>query len=261
MTNDFLNQGLDGSRAPAIELRHQLPAEHVKPLGCCLGGIPYLPMGIEWPTHRITDLPLTFIGQINFSEFPAKESSTFRLPTKGLLQFFMRHPDSFLTEGVDGESQDEHFLLWHASVNDQQWEKAEAGQTITPTRFQLKPALGLSYYAHAELMATQQFTASEGVDFYAQQPPAHQVCGSPKVVQYDPFESMTSKRQSWIAKLFHPSTRQEDTNEEWQLLWQIDSDPIVGLNWIDGGVVYLLIRSKDLQAGDFSKVHINLQTH
>jgi hypothetical protein len=48
---------------------------------------------------------------------------------------------------------------------------------------------------------------------------------------------------------------------EWRLLLQIDSDPKLGMNWADGGCLYIFIRARDAKRGDFSKTVTILQSH
>jgi len=244
----------------AIVLRHQSSVDKKHPLSTCLGGAASLPVGFDWPVHRRTAMPLIFIGQVNFADIPVALSSTFGLPTQGLIQLFYRHPDSLLTEGVEGESQDDHIVAWHPDVENTQWSAVEDGQTISPTQFPLQPQSGLSVMSHADLEATHLLNEAEIAAFYAQQRPAHQLCGLPKFVQYDPFEAVPAESRSWFISWRNRLPAQHVVKDTWQLLWQIDSDPQVGLNWVDGGIVYLLIRSKDLQEGNLSNLYFNLQT-
>ena len=260
MHNNFFEEAMAQAGRSAIVLRHQSPADKKHPLSSCLGGVVYLPVGFDWPVHRLTDVPLTFIGQVNFADIPVALSSKFSLPTQGLIQLFYRHPDSLLTEGVEGESQEDHFVAWHPDVDNTQWTAVEDGQTISPIQFPLQPQSGLSVMNHADLKATQLFNETEIAAFYARQLPAHQLCGLPRFVQYDPFEAIPTESRSWFISWRNRLPAQHVVKDKWQLLWQIDSDPQVGLNWVDGGIVYLLIRSKDLQEGNLSNLYFNLQT-
>ena len=47
----------------------------------------------------------------------------------------------------------------------------------------------------------------------------------------------------------------------WRLLFQIDSDPELGMMWGDTGMLYIFIREADARAGDFSKTWLISQTH
>lgn len=54
--------------------------------------------------------------------------------------------------------------------------------------------------------------------------PRHQLLGRPWGIQYDPRESTKHRNV-----------------DEWQRLWQIDSDENVGFEWIDEGMLYILV--------------------
>ena len=52
-----------------------------------LGGSADLPAGVEWFRTSKTDIPMSFIGQVNFAE-TAPYDQEHKLPTKGMLYFF-----------------------------------------------------------------------------------------------------------------------------------------------------------------------------
>ncbi len=232
---------MDG--AQAIVLHYDVAREGERPLASCLGGLPPVPVGFTWPVHLELQEPLAFVGQINFGDFPLELTRACALPSEGLLQFFYRHPESLLRDGVEGESQREHRAFWYSDVNAVQWTAVAQAATINPTRFTLR-----SYSD----MAAQTSTS-----------PAHQLGGVPKRVQYSPFEAVLTHKESasgsWLRRWLRPASPQHPA-ARWRLLWQIDSDSKVGLNWIDGGTLFLLIKETALQQSQLANLHVNLQT-
>lgn len=81
-------KGLKKARVPAIWFRrHSGKASLSK-----LGGLPTLPLDVEWPRHRQSGTPLHFLAQIDLSHLPPTPledaPNTPSLPRAGLLFFF-----------------------------------------------------------------------------------------------------------------------------------------------------------------------------
>jgi uncharacterized protein YwqG len=50
-------------------------------------------------------------------------------------------------------------------------------------------------------------------------------------------------------------------SKSWRLLFQIDSDPDIGMSWGDGGMLYIFVREADARAGNFSRTWLISQSH
>jgi uncharacterized protein YwqG len=70
----------------------------------------------------------------------------------------------------------------------------------------------------------------------------------------------------YLARGLQPEYRDPPPNilrasKTWRLLLQIDSDPALKMNWGDAGRLYVFIRQKHAEAGDFSKTVTLSQSH
>ena len=51
----------------------------------------------------------------------------------------------------------------------------------------------------------------------------------------------------------------QDDLDDWQLLFQLDSDHLAGFEWADGGSLFFAIRRQDLAARRFDRCWLTLQ--
>ena len=77
---------LDANMRPAIWLVKDRGAQNLTKLG----GLPWLPSGVSWPVHGVSNTPLHFLGQVNLSELPETPLGPGEpcLPRSGMLFFF-----------------------------------------------------------------------------------------------------------------------------------------------------------------------------
>lgn len=80
-----------------------------------LGGAPYFPKGMEYPTVREGDnagKPMRLLAQLNLSALPKLEG----FPTEGMLQFFV-FPDDLYGADLDAPRDQNGFrVIWHESI-------------------------------------------------------------------------------------------------------------------------------------------------
>jgi len=81
--------------------------ENLGRLDSKLGGEPYWPKSMDYPTHsHRPTLPMLLFAQINFEDLPEQDI----LPRKGILQFF--------TTGVDSPSQEDIKVVHHSKIDE-----------------------------------------------------------------------------------------------------------------------------------------------
>lgn len=83
-----------------------------------LGGVPFIPVGSEYPKNQETGEGLHFLLQINFSEMPPIPD----FPTEGILQIFIAEGDDLWEwAGVETEEfsrQNKWRILYHEDISD-----------------------------------------------------------------------------------------------------------------------------------------------
>lgn len=238
---------LEKTKMPFLRVKSH-PARSLPLWASKVGGIPYLPKTVAWPTAP-DGRQLFFLAQINFAEVPALPP----FPTQGILQFYINDDDLYGMDFDDGENADTFRVLYfseivqneqvlHAPVNPMRpydllphhpdecyplsFERAEEYAPVTDYRFWEQ--MGQNFF--------QQYGSSEWqfMDEYQKSlsPQGHKIGGYAYFTQDDP----------------------RSPADPLLLLFQLDSDETLDLMWGDMGVGHFFIREKDLSARDFSKV-------
>ncbi|MEL6171908.1 MAG: YwqG family protein [Pseudomonadota bacterium] len=220
-----------------------------------IGGEPFWPSGKSYPTSGKGD-PLHFLVQINFAQIPEPPTG---YPTSGLLQVFIAADDlygsDFTKPGTDDKKNQDYKIVFHAEVEDHVGAPKVAVSEDDYLPFTGESALRfesmssrvspLDYRFDALLPAVSNlYDESEPLYEYAIDPPSHQIGGYAVFTQTDP--------RSYEGK-----------DEDWQVLLQLDSQTIGGIDmmWGDVGIANFFIRPEDLAARDFSQVWYNWDCH
>ncbi|MCY7330504.1 MAG: DUF1963 domain-containing protein, partial [Saprospiraceae bacterium] len=88
------------TRQPFIRVLAQ-PARKLALWESKVGGLPYLPKGMIFPT-ALDGRELFFLAQINFAEMPALPP----FPREGMVQFYIQDDDLYGMDFDNGENQD-----------------------------------------------------------------------------------------------------------------------------------------------------------
>lgn len=256
---------------PAIRIEAAPAAAALPPDASKFGGRPFTPEGFVWPMNPAGH-PMHFIGQINFAEVIAQVPSLAeRLPGQGLFQFFYVS-DEELAAGLGVDDQQYARFFWYPDLHAVQYTPFEPVTSHLARESQLRFCEGTSL-PDSTFFALQGSGEDAGVlgayqrEWGLRDRPRHQLLGHSWGIQYDPRESTQrgDPRSSALWLLWGRKRRESALAEyrrkldEWQLLWQIDSDEDVGFEWIDEGTVYILVRREALLSGDLSAPWLNLQ--
>lgn len=234
-----------------------------------LGGLPDLPAGTAWPA--LNGAPMEFIAQIQLADAHPLDTAGV-LPAQGLLSFF--YDSSQQTYGSDPNDR-AGLKVFYFTQPSSALQRTDApaslpaqgrarvcsvGMSDEPTLPQ-RPNLeiaGLQWSADDQRRydgVYQQLTS-------AVKHPIHRLLGRPDTIQDD----MRLQCQLAANGVADPSAAPERVAQltaganEWILLLQIDSDPSIGMQWGDAGMLYFWIRRDDLARNAFDGVWVVLQS-
>jgi hypothetical protein len=218
-----------------------------------LGGDPEMPEGLTWPDGEKT--PRAFLAQIDLAEAKANRGPTW-LPAEGRLY-------AFYDEWRAGFA-DEVQMLFSAEPPGpaveppltlaQKWRFRERRAAFLP--FRSTPSLDWLGVDLAELDVSDA-----ELDELAGAPDEpfgdelqHRIGGYPSEIQGGEMRLECE----YLARGLERENGEAAPNilrasRTWRLLLQIDSDPALGMNWGDAGRLYVFIRQRHAEAGDFSK--------
>ena len=214
-----------------------------------VGGMPYLPKGMDWPADP-NGKELFFLAQLNFADMPPLAP----FPTSGMVQFYIMDDDLYGMDFDDGEVQDTFRVLYHSAVVRNH---SQLQTDFPPLRDydELLPhhpdeSYPLVFSLEEELMSMTdyQFSQRFGGDFF-------QKFGDK---EWDVAEQFNKAIRSDGHKIggYAYFTQDDPRRPEdpMLLLLQLDSDEVMDLMWGDMGVGHFFIREKDLAARNFSRV-------
>ena len=258
---------LDVITRPSIRV-HSTPVEEatLQPGASKLGGLPDLAPDAKWPEWQ--GVPQSFVGQIRLADVQPYDAEKV-LPASGLLSFFYNaKQDTYGDAAGDAGS-------WHVFfIEDTAGLKRTPAPNNLPAESQFK-ASSLAFSSQLTLSPQPQLEVP-GLPWTD----AEQQRYDPIYAQFTNDPSDTSPRDQLLG---HPLTLQDDmrvqcetasqgitdtTNSpdlpqkalRWQLLFQIDSDQRIGMQWASAGLLYYWITREDLQARKFDRTWLVLQS-
>jgi hypothetical protein len=199
-----------------------------------MGGVPDLPEELSPPAGR--EGGSRFVGQIEFAA--ARSAGIDWLPSSGAIYVFC---DQALHDAPDFAQ------VVYGPVGGTTFGDGTTARS-RETRLSLLPVR--SFPSSLWLGIRDGFQgALERIDTcapLARPSPHHQLGGYPDEIQHERLSRTSAKaaRAAWSLP---------EEPESWRLLLQIDSDPKLGLEFGDGGRLFILVRTADAKACDFSR--------
>jgi uncharacterized protein YwqG len=240
-----------------------VPAIHVvtvhAPSRSYFGGRPHLPKGTAWPVWR--GRRLGFLARLSLSEINAVRTIEWLPPTGALLFFYDIEEQPW---GFDPEHRGSCAVL-HVQDLDEPLSpssEVEEGMSFGRTNVAFKEIEVLPSTERPEVVALD--LSEEEINGYEelsndpfQGLPRHQVGGLPTPVQDDGMELECQLVSHGLncgdsAGYNDPRAKQLMPGvKDWRLLFQIDSDDDVGMQWGDSGTLYVWIREDEARIGNF----------
>jgi len=250
---------------PAIRLAAATPGE---PVVGRLGGAAPMPAGAVWP-YGPSGLPLTFVAMLDCAALTAYDSGM-PLPASGTLLFFLPS-----LENLDLLDRGHTPLVMHVAAGVPTVELRVPEEYLSPAydRYEY-PAVPLtartvasvpspySPFLGADLdeisRVSTELNESDVQRALYRSGPDHQIGGHSAAFQ-TPLEASAAKAagaEGWFDDpAFLAAAR------EYVLLLQLDEDEGAAMIWGDGGLAMWAIHRTDLEAGDFSRVHVEIESH
>lgn len=266
--NDAEAEMLENKERNSIRIKTEKGTEDDFSLGeSKIGGMPHLPSGFEWPYFK--NEPLVFIAQFNLSEVKEYDTEN-KLPDTGIMYFF--YEGGIEVWGDEPTDKDGFKVIYYDGALDS-LEKIKNPTRVDTREYDdiiIKPCK-LSFAAEKSYPLDQMIESDE-IDYEViddeyyeenEEQVINKMFGYPDLVQGDVFYTAAEvyfKKN----KITYPSKKEYKTAfkkelNEWQLLFQIDSDDNADVMWGDVGRVYFMIRNSDLESQNFDDCWIEFQ--
>lgn len=224
-----------------------------------LGGTPDLPEDLKWPAGE--GGPRTLLAQIDLAELPVGHGVDW-LPREGRLYAFYDPGQQGLGDIVQVIHSRSEVRMSAAGL-----EKLRLRERRVS--FEVRTSLPTTDWLNVD-----DTTVSNDPEDWAavrdlgDAPPPddlqHRIGGYPNEIQMECMPLTCEHLARGLPPhrfLADPPPAIERASRQWRLLLQIDSDPALGMNWGDGGRLYVFIKEKHARAGDFSKTVSLWQTY
>ena len=239
-----------------------------------MGGLPDLPKNVDWFRQDLTDVPLSFICQINFAEIKQYDTAD-RLPSKGMLYFFYDCSMDGMPWGFDPNDGDGKVVYYYdGELSELERREApedieENGCVFGSAALRFETALDLPDWKN--FVVESLIVKKDDRDQYFEmlyetmsESLVNKLLGHSNNIQggmEDECEFVTNGLYCGDSSGYKEGVaRGLDKNiGQWNLLLQVDSNEDLGMMWGDCGRLYLWITDEDLAAKNFEAAWLILQ--
>lgn len=232
------------------------------------GGLPDLPSGVTWPISS-TGYALSFLGQISLPDLTNTCASKL-FGGEGLLSFFYdaeAQPWGYASEHRSGTK------VFHFHELATLAKREYPSQLPNHCRFNECTASfeeELTFPSdesgtELQLSSDESLRYSEFCQSWYGDSPHHHLLGQPQLIQGSDWKRECQLASNGIFSgdaggyTSEQATELEARAEQWQLLLQVDTDEMTGMEWGDGGSLYFCINQSELERNDLSNVWTILQ--
>lgn len=242
---------IEATRRPYLAVT-QLEGVPEKPNGSQLGGTPWWPAGLAYPTDS-AGIPLRLLMQINFDDAPVLDG----FPERGLLQFFIGH-DDLLGAEIDGDRASAAFAcVFHEAADGAGTDLSETLAAMPAAETPFTPAGHIAplTLAHDTMVMTPSHHQFPGMLFGD---------GAPDHALWDAYAQSLNTGVTPIRLGGYADFTQDDPRGHHPSLGDVDLATVgttSGILWGDVGVAQFFIHRADLDRRDFSNVVYTWDCH
>jgi hypothetical protein len=224
-----------------------------------LGGRPELPKDLSWPSAY--EGVRTFVGQFDLAEIPLGTGPDW-LTRQGRIYVFYDPDKNGLADLVSvlhshatpGSPAPPPTTPW-AEFRERRVDFAQ--RTSAPSL----EWLGIDFMTLDR--EPEEFSEEREHAMTAPPPDScqHRIGGYPNEIQFECLRRECERIARGLRSDAPVDEEFETASMQWRLLLQVDSDETLGMEWHDGGRLYVFIREPDARAADFSKTVTILQSY
>jgi uncharacterized protein YwqG len=265
-----LGKDIDQITQPSIRLSTTPVDESTLKIGeSRLGGVPDLPPDVNWPEWK--GLPHSFLAQIHLDEISHYDTNKL-LPPRGMLWFFYDAQQQ--TFGADPADRGGWQVIFKDSGLDELRHTPAPAKLPASSQFKacsLTPIDEVTVSQQPSIeIPTLNWTNDEQQKYESalsdlsasddRATPQNRLLGYADSIQ-DDVRLQSQLASNGVIDGNDPRMAElSKGTQDWQLLFQIDSDEGAGMRWSSSGMLYYTIKKADLQAHRFDDTWLVLQS-